>query len=166
MPRQARIVIPNIAHHIIQRGNYRQEIFTEQEHYRQYCEWMDEYAQKNRLSVVAFCLMNNHVHFIVIPEKEKDLSETFKIVHMRFSHFVNRQRSVKGHLWQGRFFSCLLDDTHLYRAIRYVENNPVRAGIVKKAWEYEWSSAKDHVKERTKALIKLSKHKDMNLGEE
>ncbi len=166
MPRQARIVIPNTAHHIIQRGNYRQKIFTKQEHYRQYCEWIEEYAQKNGLDIIAYCLMSNHVHFAVIPKEEKDLSGIFKIVHMRYSHYINRQRSVKGHLWQGRFNSCILDDTHLYRAVRYVENNPVRAKMVKKAWEYEWSSAKDHVKERTRVLIKLSTHKDIKDGDE
>ena len=166
MPRQNRIVIPNTAHHITQRGNYRQDVFDNQENYRQYCEWIDEYAQEKSLEILGYCLMSNHVHFIVIPKEEKDLSEIFKIVHMRYSHYINRQRSSKGHLWQGRFYSCILDDSHLYRAIRYVENNPVRAKVVKKAWEYEWSSAKDHAKQRSKPLITLSVHKDIKAGEQ
>ena len=160
MPRQARIVIPNTAHHITQRGNYRQDVFDDQNNYKQYCEWIDEYAINSGLDILAYCLMNNHVHFIVIPKDENSLAQVFKIAHMRYSHYLNRQRSVKGHLWQGRFYSCILDDTHLYRAIRYVENNPVRAKIVKKAWDYKWSSVLDHTTERKKPLIKLKEIRD------
>ena len=166
MPRQARIVIPNIAHHITQRGNYRQNVFEKEEDYRKYCKWIEEYAEEKSVDIVAYCLMSNHVHFIVIPKEEKDLSEVFKIVHMRYAHYINRRRSAKGHLWQGRFYSCVLDDSHLYRAIRYVENNPVRAKIEKQAWEYYWSSAKDHVKHRSNPLIRLVKKKGMKYGEE
>ena len=160
MPRQARIVIPNTPHHITQRGNYRQDIFDNESNYKQYSIWINEYAKENNLDILAYCLMSNHVHFIVIPKKEEDLSEVFRTAHMRYSHYLNRQRSVKGHLWQGRFYSCILGDSHLYRAIRYTENNPVRAKIVKNAWEYEWSSAKDHIGCRNnKPLIKLGKYK-------
>ena len=85
---------------------------------------------------------------------------------MRYAHYINRQRSAKGHLWQGRFYSCILDDAHLYRAIRYVENNPVRAKLVKKAWKYGFSSAKDHTKERNKPIIKLSRYKSTQYGKQ
>jgi len=160
MPRQARIVIPKLAHHITQRGNYRQNIFDNEGNYKQYCKWINEYAKENSIDILAYCLMSNHVHFIVIPRKEEDLSKLFRTAHMRYSHYLNRQRSAKGHLWQGRFYSCILGDSHLYRAIRYTENNPVRAKIVKNAWEYEWSSAKDHTGYRNnKPLIKLGKYK-------
>ena len=166
MPRQSRIVIPDLAHHITQRGNYRQDIFDNEYNYRQYSEWINEYAKENNVDILAYCLMSNHVHFIVIPKKEKDLSEVFKTAHMRYSHYLNRQRSAKGHLWQGRFYSCILGDSHLYRAIRYTENNPVRAKIVKNAWEYEWSSAKDHAGYRdNKPLIKLCKYKTIEKKE-
>ncbi|MBU1043547.1 MAG: transposase [Candidatus Omnitrophica bacterium] len=167
MPRHARIVIPNTAHHITQRGNYRQTIFDRQEDYIQYCEWLDKYAQEKSLEIIAYCLMNNHVHFIVVPKKEQDLAEVFKIVHMRYSHYINKQRAAKGHLWQGRFYSCILADDHLYRAIRYLENNPVRAKIVKQAWEYEWSSAKYHVGHmNNRPLIKLVNYEAVDHGEQ
>lgn len=159
MPRQARIVIPGLTHHITQRGNYHQDIFSQESDYKQYCEWIEEYAQEANLDINAYCLMSNHIHFIVIPKKDKDLAEVFKTVHMRYAHYINRKRAVKGHLWQGRFYSCILDDKHLYRAIRYIENNPVRVKMVKKAWDYAWSSALDHVGERSKPLIKLSAYK-------
>jgi len=160
MPRQARIVIPDTPHHITQRGNYRQDVFVNQTHYKQYCDWIDAYAKEAGLDILAYCIMRNHVHFIVIPKKEEDLGKVFKTVHMRYAHYLNRERNLRGHLWQGRFYSSILDNTHLYRAIRYVENNPVRAKIVKRAWAYEWSSAKDHIGERGKVLIKLKTIKD------
>jgi putative transposase len=159
MPRQARIVIPGLAHHITQRGNYRQKIFDNEDNYAQYTRWINEYAKENDLDVLAYCLMSNHVHFIIIPKTKKDLAVMFKTVHMRYSHYINRQRVSNGHLWQGRFYSCILSDTHLYQAIRYVENNPVRAKIVKQAWQYKWSSAADRTEERDKPLIRLSSYK-------
>lgn len=160
MPRQARIVIPNTAHHTTQRGNYRQIIFDNANNYKKYCEWINEYAQENSVDVLAYCLMNNHVHFIVVPKEENSLAKLFNNTHMRYSQYLNKQRGLKGHLWQGRFYSCVLDDVHTYRAIRYVENNPVRAKIVKRAWDHEWSSASDHAGEREKPLIKLKDIRD------
>jgi putative transposase len=144
MPRQSRIVIPDIPHHITQLGNYRQTVFEEVPDYEHYCSWVKEYAAKYDLSILAFCLMTNHVHFIVVPHTEYSLARGFNTLHMRYSQYMNRKHKVRGHLWQGRFFSCFMDDEHLYRAIRYVERNPVRAGIVKEAWEYRWSSAQVH----------------------
>ncbi|MBU2102024.1 MAG: transposase [Candidatus Omnitrophota bacterium] len=166
MPRQARIVIPHTAHHITQRGNYRQNVFDKERDYKQYCEWINEYAQETGLDILAYCLMKNHVHFIVVPKQESDMAAVFKTTHMRYAHYINRQRKAKGHLWQGRFYSCILEDTHLYRAIRYVENNPLRAKIVKCAEDYEYSSAKDHAKERDKPFIKLTEHKDIKSGKQ
>ena len=160
MPRQARIVIPDMPHHITQRGNYGQDIFDNDSNYKQYCQWINEYARNNSVSILAYCLMNNHVHFIAIPNEETSLAKLFNKTHARYSQYLNRQRNLKGHLWQGRFYSCILDDAHLYRAIRYVENNPVRAKIVKKAWEYKWSSAPDHTGEREKPLIMLKTTQD------
>ena len=161
MPRSARIVIPDIPHHITQRGNYQQEVFDNNDNYKQYCEWINEYAQKNSVDILAYCLMGNHVHFIVIPKKENSLAKLFNTTHMRYSQYLNKERGMKGHLWQGRFYSCLLDDAHLYRAIRYVENNPVRAKMVKNAWDYEYSSAKDHTDMRNKPLIRIIAYKGM-----
>src|SRR3989338_1829026 len=158
MPRRARIVLPGIAHHVTQRGNYRQKIFQKKSDYKQYSEWVNNYAQKNGLKILAYCLMSNHVHFICIPEKENSLARTFNTVHMRYAQYVHRGKKVKGHLWQGRFYSCVLDEGHLYRGIRYVERNPVRAKMVKKAWEYEWSSARDHAGEEGISRIPLEKN--------
>jgi Transposase IS200 like len=89
--------------------------------------------------------MDNHVHFVSVPIEADSLTKVFNTLHMRYSQHTNRKTKATGHLWQGRFFSCILDEKHLYACIRYVENNPVRAGLVKRAEEYRWSSAASHV---------------------
>jgi putative transposase len=163
MPRQSRIVIPNVPHHITQRGNYRQNVFEEDSDYEQYCSWLKEYTEEYDLDILAYCLMSNHVHFIVVPCNEDSLARAFNTIHMRYSQYMNRKHNVGGHLWQGRFFSCFMDDEHVYRAIRYVERNPVRAKIVKQAWEYRWSSARIHTgSDETDSLIPVdSSYLDM-----
>ena len=158
MPRQARIVLPNVAHHVTQRGNYRMKVFDKEIDYKRYCEWINEYAGKYDLDIVAYCLMTNHVHFIVIPKDEESLAKIFNTVHMRYARYLNRRRKVKGHLWQGRFYSCAMDEDHIYRAIRYVERNPVRAKMVKKAEGYQWSSARAHMGMETDNVIGLCKN--------
>ena len=145
MPRIARIVVIGCPHHITQRGNYQQKTFSIKADYEKYLQWLSEYCKKYKLSTLAFCLMPNHVHFISIPQQPDSLSKTFNTCHMRYSQYYNKRNRNNGHLWQGRFYSCPLDEGHLYEAVRYVENNPVRAKIVKKAEEWQWSSAKAHL---------------------
>ena len=148
MARIARVVIPGYPYHITQRGNYKQRVFSCTEDYRQYLMWVSDYSEKNKISILAYCLMPNHVHFIGIPENHNSLSRTFNLTHMRYSQYYNKKDNRKGHLWQGRFFSTLLGENHLYEAIRYVENNPVKANICEKAEDWEWSSARDHLNKR------------------
>lgn len=153
MPRVSRIVAVGYPHHITQRGNYRQSVYENEEDYTQYLQWLKEYSHKHSLKIWAYCLMSNHVHFVAVPMKEDSLAKTFNTLHMRYAQYFNQKNKVKGHLWQGRFYSCILDESHLYAAIRYVENNPVRARIVKKAHEYKWSSAKAHVDKEVDLII-------------
>jgi len=145
MPRTARAVPEGFPHHITQRGNYGQAIFSRSGDYDKYLDWLKEYSGKFSLKIWAYCLMKNHVHFIALPMKEDSLAKTFKMLSMNYSRYFNEKRGMRGHLWQGRFYSCVLDEKHLYAAVRYVENNPVRAGIVTKAEEYRWSSAGAHI---------------------
>ena len=145
MSRSARIVIPDYPYHITQRGNYRQNVFIDDDDRIKYLSWIDEYSKRYQLSILAFCLMNNHVHFITIPGKEDSLSKVFSIVNMRHSQYLNKRMGESGHLWQGRFYSCVLDENYLIASLRYVENNPVRAGILKEAWKWKWSSAAHRV---------------------
>ena len=155
MPRRLRVILANEAHHIIQRGNNRKNILEEAEDFSTYCYLINKYAEKYCVSVIAYCLMNNHVHFIMIPKERTGISRLFNTVHMRYAQYKNFKKKTSGHLWQGRFFSCLCDDDHLYCAIRYVEQNPVRANMVVYPWEYEWSSAKWHVRKTVRKYIKI-----------
>ncbi len=145
MPRIGRIVVIGYPHHITQRGNYRHTVFIEKADYRKYLEWLNEYAHRNELLFLAYCLMPNHIHYIAVPQREDSLAKTFNTCHMRYSQYFNKKKRAFGHLWQGRFYSCVLDDFHLYAAIRYIENNPVRARLAKTAIDWDWSSARYHV---------------------
>jgi putative transposase len=144
MPRVARAVFPGIPHHITQRGNRGEEVFFVGEDRLTYLRWLSEYCQKYEVKVLAYCLMTNHIHLVMTPSTAEGLQRVLKPLHMRYSQRVNRARGWKGHLWQGRFFSSPLDEAYLWAAIRYVERNPVRAGMVVKAEEYRWSSAAAH----------------------
>jgi len=142
MPRQARIVLSGYLHHVTQRGNYRQDIFFEDQDRVIYLKYLNENAQKYGAQIYAFCLMDNHVHFIVKPLAEDSLAKTFRVTHQRYSLYLNNRLNQFGHRWQSRFYSCLLLGEHIAKAIRYVERNPVRAGMVQSPWEYAWSSAR------------------------
>ena len=145
MPRRARVVFEGVVHHITQRGNYRQSVFEDDSDKRKYVEFIREYSEKYGMKIYAYCLMSNHVHFIAAPVKEDSLAMTFKYSNMRYSSYFNRKNKRSGHLWQGRFYSCPLQFEHALEALRYVERNPVRARMVELPWEYEWSSAREHV---------------------
>jgi putative transposase len=97
--------------------------------------------------------MTNHVHWIVVPKDEKSLARCFGGAHTRFTLAVNARRAETGHLWQNRYFSCPLDETHLWAAVRYVERNPVRAKLVRSAEQYKWSSARGHCGMDTDPLL-------------
>ncbi|MDA8125058.1 MAG: transposase [Deltaproteobacteria bacterium] len=145
MPRISRAIATGYPHHITQRGNYRQVVFTHAEDYGQYLKWLTQYAHKYGFRIWAYCLMPNHVHFVGVPELDDALARTFNAAHMRYTQYCNRKKGSNGHLWQGRFFSCLLDEPHTYAAVRYVELNPVRDGSVAAPEDYPWSSAKSHI---------------------
>jgi putative transposase len=102
-------------------------------------------AEEYALHVLGYCLMTNHVHLVALPKKPDSLSKAIGPADYMYTQYVNRLHGRSGHLWQNRFHSCALDEDHFWRAMRYVEQNPVRAGIVKEATEYEWSSAAAHV---------------------
>ncbi len=155
MPRKGRVVIPHQAHHVTQRGNNRQNVFETEEDFSAYCFFMNKYAFVYKVHILAYCLMNNHVHFVAEPEERQSLAGLFRTVHMRYAQYKNYKESMSGHLWQGRFFSCVLGQSHLYNTIRYVEQNPVRAHMVARPWDYAWSSARFHVRQFSKKYIKI-----------
>ena len=138
-----------------QRGNRREDIFFADEDREAYLSWLKEYSEKHQVEVLAYCLMTNHIHLVVVPATDEGLHRVLKPLHMRYAQSVNRARGWKGHLWQGRFFSSPLDDTYLWAAIRYVERNPVRAGMEQRAENYRWSSAAAHCGNRSDSLLNL-----------
>ena len=145
MPRLARAVAVGFAHHITQRGNNRQDVFFADDDRRVYLELLKDQAEKYGLEIIGYCLMSNHVHIVAIPQEEDSLARAVGRTHFRYTQYINRFHRRSGHLWQGRFYSCALDERHFRLAMKYVELNPVRARICRKAWRYEWSSAAAHV---------------------
>lgn len=153
MPRMARLTVPGEAHHITQRGNRREDVFFDDDDRRRYLELLAEYAAKHELAVLAWCLMSNHVHLVARPAHERSLAGCLGPVHLRYAQHVNWRRGWQGRLWQGRYYSCVLDGPHALAAVRYVERNPVRAGLVARAEEYAWSSAAGHCGLAEDALV-------------
>jgi len=144
MPRIARSVFSGVPHHITQRGNRREDVFFSDEDRAAYLAWLSDYGAKYKVNVLAYCLMTNHIHLVAVPEREDALEKLFRPLHTRYAQRINRAKRWKGHLWQGRFFSSALDETYLWAAIRYVERNPVRARMVRRAENDQWSSAAAH----------------------
>jgi len=144
MPRLARAVFPTIPHHITQRGNRCEDVFFSDEDRFFYLELLQHYSKKYNVAVLAYCLMDNHIHLVLTPETEDGLQKVLKPVHMRYAQYINKLKGWKGHLWQGRFFSSALDDVYACSTVRYVERNPVQANMVSVAEQYRWSSAAYH----------------------
>jgi putative transposase len=159
MPRMGRLVIPGYLYHVTQRGNFRENVFESDIDRATYLRYIQESRETIEISIYAYCLMDNHVHFIVKPLTENSLAKLFSVAHMKYAHYFNIKRKRVGHLWQGRFYSCLLAGDHIIEAIRYVECNPVRAGMVKYAWDYTWSSARAHLGTEYK-IIRLANIKE------
>ena len=153
MPRLARIVIPGVPHHVVQRGNNCQDVFFVGDDHKLYLAELRRQAEAYSLTILGYCLMTNHVHLIVRPKRADSLAKAIGRTHFRYTQYINRFHGRSGHLWQGRFHSCALDEEHFWTALRYVERNPVRAGMVTKAWEYRWSSAGAHVGEEDESAL-------------
>jgi putative transposase len=156
MPRQARAVFAGVPHHITQRGNRREDVFFSDEDRVTYLTWLADYCRTFDLEVLAYCLMTNHIHLVAVPANQDSLQRVLKPLHMRYAQRVNRARGWKGHLWQGRFFSSPLDSDYLWAAMRYVERNPVRAGMVRRAEAYAWSSAAVHCGQAESELLSVA----------
>jgi putative transposase len=145
MARLARIVIPNCPHHVTQRGNHRRTIFSRDSERSFYLKLLDKHLSLSKVQLTGYALMTNHVHHIMTPPTPRALSRTVGQLHCDFARWQQMQRNLTGHLWQNRFFSCPLEEDHFWEALRYVEMNPVRAGLVKNPWDWPWSSARAHV---------------------
>ena len=145
MARIARIVIPGCPHHVTQRGNHRRPVFFADSE-REFClSPQKRYFLLRKVRCLGYALMTNHTHHVLVPGRLDSLARGVGKLNNDYSRWQNIQRGLTGHLWQDRFFSCPLEDDHFWQALRHVELNPVRAGLVKYAWEWPWSSAMAHV---------------------
>ena len=162
MPRIARIVVPEVPHHITQRGNNQQDVFFVDDDREVYLELLKRQAEKYGLDVLGYCLMSNHVHLIATPQQADSLANAVGRTHFLYTQYINRMHGRSGHLWQGRFYSCALDESHFWAAMRYIECNPVRAKICRFPWVYLWSSAAAHTGKADGAeLLNLSRWQDI-----
>ena len=142
MPRSRRIVIPDIPHHITQRGNYRQKTFFSDHDYQFYLDLLQEFAPVHGVTVLAYCLMPNHVHLIAVPRRENSFARLLQRVHSDYARAIHLRLHRTGHLWQARYHSVPLDEFHLKIATAYVQQNPVRAALVGDPKDWQWSSAR------------------------
>jgi REP-associated tyrosine transposase len=156
MPRVARFVVPGMPHHVTQRGNRRHRTFFCDADYRLYLRLLRDGCAKAGTAVWGWCLMPNHVHLILVPTRPDGLAEALRGPHWAYASHVNRRENWRGHLWQSRFASVPMDEPHLHVCFRYVELNPIRAGLVARPEEWPWSSARAHLGRGEDGLTELA----------
>ena len=156
MARLARVVAAGVPHHVVQRGNRRQQVFFSDDDYATYLELVAEGCREAGVEVWAYCLMPNHVHLILRPKDEDGLRAALGEAHRRYTRHVNFREGWRGYLWQGRFASFPMDEPYLMACARYVETNPVRAKLVRRARDWRWSSARAHLAGRDDGLVTVA----------
>jgi putative transposase len=139
------MVVPGMPHHVVQRGNRRQDIFVGIQSHRLYLRYLVEACTLQEVKCLAWCLMDNHVHLALTPPTADALRAVMASTHTRYAVWFNASQQCSGHLFQGRYHSYPMDESHLIAAVRYIENNPVKAGLVARAEDWAWSSARAHV---------------------
>ena len=144
MARLARVILPNFPHHILQRGNRGQDVFFKEEDYEYYLELLKQWCRHERIKILGYCLMSNHIHLVLKPCKRSNVSKAVGEVHRRYTQMINLRENWRGYLWQGRFSSFPMDKPYLLKTLAYVDLNPVKANIVKSPYDYPYSSAKAH----------------------
>jgi len=154
MARLPRYVIPGLAQHVIQRGNNRQAIFVAECDYAVYLGWLKEAAQRYGLLIHAYVLMTNHVHLLVTPTQDDSIAKTLQSLGRRYVQYFNFTYKRTGTLWEGRYRATVVDaEDYLLACCRYIEMNPVRAGMVKSAAHYRWSSYRHNAQGQKDAQI-------------
>ncbi len=141
MPRMARIVVSGYPHHVTQRRNRRQAVFLANDDWSIYLSLIHAACRSADTRVLAYCLMSNHVHFVMVPSHEDGLRAVLADAHRQYTRRVNFREDCRGHLWQKRFYSFVMDESHLQAAIPYAKQNPVQTGLCESPEEWLWSSA-------------------------
>jgi putative transposase len=146
MPRLARVVIPDVSLHVVQRGHDRRDCFFAEADYLAYLGHLRDFAERFGCSVHAYCLMTNHVHLFMTPHAPEACALVMKYTGQYYVNRINKRLKRTGTLWEGRFYSCLvLSEWYALACYRYVELNPVEAGIVQHPRDYRWSSYSKNV---------------------
>ena len=156
MPRMARVVVPGVPYHIFSRGNRKSDVFILDSDKLLYLKLLDEFGDKFGVSFLAYCLMNNHIHLNAIAKTETSFAKCFAEVNRRYAYIINTREGWTGNIWEGRFHSFPMDGAYLFNCVRYSEQNPVKAKIVRRADEYPWSSAAEHVSGTRKSVLRLA----------
>jgi REP-associated tyrosine transposase len=145
MARLKRVVVPGCWHHVTQRGNFQQTVFYDAAERRQYLQLLKFHCARHEVRIAGYCLMGNHVHLLLIPDGPDSLALAMGHTHTAYSRWINIVRCRVGHLWQNRYYSCVLDEDHQWEALRYAELNPLRAGLAVDPAHWQWSSANAHL---------------------
>ncbi len=145
MARKARLVIAGQAMHILVRGHHRQTIFSNDVDCRIYLDWLRDAAKEFGCAVHAYALMPNHAHLLTTPRFEYSLSKTMQSLGRRYAQYINRQQGTSGTIWEGRFCSSLIDPMYAMRVQRFIELNPVRAGLESRAEDCKNTSYQSHI---------------------
>ena len=153
MARIARVVVPGYPHHVTQRGSRRQPTFFCESDYQLYLKVVAKWCLREGVEIWAYCLMPNHIHLIAVPSASDGLACALGYAHRRYAVQINGREGWSGHLWQERFASFVMDESYLMAAVRYVELNPVRAGMVGRPEDYRWSSARAHFEGKDDGLV-------------
>ena len=144
MGRMPRFAPAGLPQHVTQRGNFGQDVFFRDDDRHFYLSLLDRHSAEQKVRVIGYALMTNHIHLLVEPKTDHGLATMMQCLQGEYSRVTNDHHRLRGQLWRHRYDACLMDETHLGIALAYVELNPVRAGITKTAIEYEWSSARAH----------------------
>ncbi|WP_279222718.1 transposase [Stutzerimonas kunmingensis] len=154
MPRQPRLEMTGLPHHVVQRGVDRQAVFFDRECYLDYLHLLHAYAGHLEVNIHSWCLMTNHVHLLLTPHVPGGLSRLMQNLNRRYVQQINRRFGRTGHLWAGRFKASIVShERYLLSCMRYIELNPVRAGMVPHPEAYPWSSWHANVGERRSMLV-------------
>jgi putative transposase len=153
--------VPGYPHHVTQRGIRKQRTFFDKSDFLAYIDLVQNLKSVVGVRIWAYCLMPNHIHMVAVPQEKRGLAKLFGTAHHRYAKRVNAKHGWRGHLWQERFYSVAMDEQHTFAAMRYVELNPVRAGLCDAADEWLWSSVHGNLGKKKDKLLDNSQVRGM-----
>ena len=154
MPRKLRFYLPGMPVHIVQRGHSREPVFFETGDYQTYLYWLREASERYDCAIHAYVLMTNHVHILATPANKKGISLLMQYTGRHYVPYINHTYGTSGSIWEGRYKGSLVhDEQYLLTCMRYIELNPVRAGMVAEPSLYRWSSYRANAQGKSDALI-------------